>query len=164
MLQLPLLATIPQLSMDFEISFKCNDCPWRRQVLKPQHSHHRRLTGVQVAKLHCISSLWGGSALQEYLYCHLLFQSGTSKWPHYKSDCSILEIMASGTSKALGDNYHFMGKSKEKPLPSKGKKQLTAVMKKPNWITQLLSLWEHKISCSHFPWGISHTFWDRLCA
>lgn len=62
--------------------------------------------------------------------------------------------------------YHFMGKGKERPLPGKGEKQLTAVMKKPSWIPQseLLSLWGHKTSHRCFPRGVSLPFWDRLCA
>lgn len=60
-----------------------------------------------------LSACGAGACYRRYLYCHLLFQSGTPKLPHYEPDCRILEVMASGSSKALGDKawinyYHFM--------------------------------------------------------
>jgi len=77
-LQLPLLAPITQLSTDFEISFKKHGYLWRKQVLKLQCSHHRKLSCIQVAKLHRASSarcLQCCSVLQEPLHCCLLFHT-----------------------------------------------------------------------------------------
>lgn len=177
-LQLPLLALITQLSIHFEISFKNHGYLQRRWVFKLQHSHYRRLSCVQVAKLHRASStlhLWCCSVLQAPLYCCFLFHKCNSqaailraRLQHYL----LFEIMALGSSKALGDRKHwpiysrFTGKDKERTLPSNRAKHPAAVKKKPRWTTEneLLPLWGHKISHSYFSRVVSLTFWDRLCA
>lgn len=111
-LQLPLLALITQPPIHFEISFKNHGYLQRRQGLKLQHSHHRRLSCIQAAKLHRASSilrLQRCNVLQEPLYCCLLFHKCNSQaanlgtgLQHYR----LFEIMALGSAKALGDRKH----------------------------------------------------------